>query len=311
MSKDPDHTLRLPAEGLFPIRTVCAVTGVNPVTLRAWERRHNLLHPTRTPKGHRLYSREQIDRIARITELLDQGMSISQVKPLLETRDNPAALDAKPLATPQDPWNGYIERVFSAIERFDPAALDAVYTEAQSLHPVDELTHRLIVPVMERLGSCWKGSTDGIAQEHFLSAYLRNKIGARLHHLGVRGQGPTLVTACLPNEPHETGLLMFSLSALMQGYQVLYLGADMPLEQLPPVVERSEAAALVLSAHLRPRNGLLTERLPMLVESIRAPVFVGGPCSSAYAGRLQAAGAIPLGTDHADALRRIAETLRT
>ena len=63
MSKDFDSHPPLPAEGLYPIRTVAAVTGVNPVTLRAWERRYNLLSPTRTPKGHRLYTREQIEKL--------------------------------------------------------------------------------------------------------------------------------------------------------------------------------------------------------------------------------------------------------
>ena len=40
---------------LFPIRTVSAETGVNPITLRAWERRYGLVNPRRTDTGHRLY----------------------------------------------------------------------------------------------------------------------------------------------------------------------------------------------------------------------------------------------------------------
>lgn len=309
MSKDFDSHPPLPAEGLYPIRTVAAVTGVNPVTLRAWERRYNLLSPTRTPKGHRLYTREQIDTIERVTQLLDQGIAISQVKPLLEAAQKPAAVESVAGAVRRDAWSGYIERVIAAVGQFDPVALDAAYAEAQSLYPVDALTRHLVIPVMERLGSCWKSASSGIAQEHFFSTYLRNKIGARLHHLGSQGQGPRLIAACLPNEPHETGLLMFSLSALMQGYQVLYLGANLPLDQLPPVMEVSNADALVLSAHLRPHNTLLTERLPMLVQRVSAPVFIGGPYSISCPGRLEAAGAIPLGTDHQKALQSIADNL--
>ena len=72
------------ASGLYPIRTVAEITGINPVTLRAWERRYGLIKPQRTPKGHRLYSREHIAQLKRILELVDQGISIGQVKQILE-----------------------------------------------------------------------------------------------------------------------------------------------------------------------------------------------------------------------------------
>ncbi|MCB1806061.1 MAG: MerR family DNA-binding transcriptional regulator, partial [Candidatus Competibacteraceae bacterium] len=52
-SKNADNTGHLPLDSMVPIRTVASLTGVNPVTLRAWERRYNLLRPTRTAKGHR------------------------------------------------------------------------------------------------------------------------------------------------------------------------------------------------------------------------------------------------------------------
>ena len=82
--------------GLLPIRTVASLTGVNPVTLRAWERRYNLVTPHRTPKGHRLYTRENVELIKQILDFLDQGLSISQVKPLLD--QTPAEISAAPAA---------------------------------------------------------------------------------------------------------------------------------------------------------------------------------------------------------------------
>ncbi|MFZ1539056.1 MAG: MerR family transcriptional regulator, partial [Chromatiaceae bacterium] len=52
-----------PRPGLYPIRTLSRLTGVPAVTLRAWERRHRLLTPTRTEKGHRLYNEADVDRV--------------------------------------------------------------------------------------------------------------------------------------------------------------------------------------------------------------------------------------------------------
>ena len=84
------------SDGLYPIRHVCAETGINPVTLRAWERRYGLLQPVRTPKGHRLYSAADIDKILRILTLIEEGVAVSQIGRLFEpTTDYP--LPAVPL----------------------------------------------------------------------------------------------------------------------------------------------------------------------------------------------------------------------
>ena len=62
-------------EGWLPIREVARQTGVNAVTLRAWERRYGLIVPQRTPKGHRLFSAEHVQRILTILTWLNRGVS--------------------------------------------------------------------------------------------------------------------------------------------------------------------------------------------------------------------------------------------
>ncbi|MBV8742827.1 MAG: MerR family transcriptional regulator, partial [Sinobacteraceae bacterium] len=69
----------------FPIRTVAALTGVKPITLRAWERRYGVIRPARTRTGHRLYSHGDIEQIRRVLALLDRGIQISRVRQALES----------------------------------------------------------------------------------------------------------------------------------------------------------------------------------------------------------------------------------
>ena len=57
------------SQARIPIRTVAALTGVNPITLRAWERRYGLVRPLRTPKGHRLYTQAHVAEIRRVLAL--------------------------------------------------------------------------------------------------------------------------------------------------------------------------------------------------------------------------------------------------
>lgn len=71
-------------QALYPIREVSRLTGVNAITLRAWERRYGLVEPVRTESGHRLYTDEHIEVIRRAVELTRQGVAISQVKSILQ-----------------------------------------------------------------------------------------------------------------------------------------------------------------------------------------------------------------------------------
>ena len=80
------------AAALFPIGTVSEQTGVNSVTLRAWERRYGLLKPHRTPKGHRLYSEHDVERVKQVLVLLEQGIPVSRVRDVLDNRVAPPAL---------------------------------------------------------------------------------------------------------------------------------------------------------------------------------------------------------------------------
>jgi len=290
-------------EGQFPIRTVSTLTGVNAITLRAWERRYGLIKPIRTPKGHRLYTQNDIDLIQQVLELLDKGISIGQMKSYLEGKNEQTVSE-----TSDDPWSSYQRRMLNAVVRFDTNALDQTYNDALSLYPIDLVTKRMILPLLKTLGIRWAENEGSVAEEHFFGAYLRNKLGARFHH-HVAQSGPLLVAACLPGEQHEIGLMLFCLSALNKGYRLVYLGADTPFAELTSPVVRSNADAVLLSGSVEPDMSNLGQGLSALVKSIDVPVFVGGNCATRHTDVIEAAGAIPLGTDISQALHKINEEI--
>src|SRR5471032_2928972 len=80
----------LKQEELFPIREVSRLTGVNPVTLRAWERRYGLIQPTRTESGHRLYANADIETVNRILDWIERGVAVSKVGKILARDDQQA-----------------------------------------------------------------------------------------------------------------------------------------------------------------------------------------------------------------------------
>jgi len=287
---------------LYPIRTVSALTGVNAVTLRAWERRYGLVQPRRTPKGHRLYSRADIERIRRVLQLLERGISISQARRVLEAEEAAAG-------DPAGPWQQYLGEMLDAVIAFDDAALEAVYNQVLSLYPVDLAFKRLVVPLLERLGRRWETGEGTVAEEHFFGVYLRNKLGARLHHVGADRERPRLLAACMEGELHEVGLILFTLRALEQGFRPVLLGADMPLDELAEAARRSRSAAIVLSGSERLDWEERGERLARLIGAAGRPVFVGGGFSVRHGAAITQAGGVALGDDIDHGLRQIGERL--
>ena len=298
----------------FPIRELVLRTGVNASTLRAWESRHALLKPVRTDSGHRLYSQQDVRRVRRLQELLTTGMSLNEIAPLLDVSPLVPERVAEPtMAASREPvasaWAGYLEETLLALEDFNSDRLDRLYNEACALYPIDLVTDNLLIPVLGALGQRWDKRVTGIAEEHFFSAWLRNKLGARLHHAAGQMQGELVVLACLTHEHHEIGLLLFTLTVLQRGYRVIYLGANMPTRQIVHVARNTQARAVVLSGRAVNEVAPVVADIAYVVNELAMPVFVGSHFSLQAQAEILAAGATPLGTQISAGMARLEKQL--
>lgn len=79
-------------QALFVISVAAELAGVHPQTLRIYERR-GLIEPYRTPGGTRRYSQEDLNRLALIQELTEQGLNLEGVKKVLELRERVGKLE--------------------------------------------------------------------------------------------------------------------------------------------------------------------------------------------------------------------------
>lgn len=277
---------------LFPISVVAEATGVPTVTLRAWERRYGFLVPHRTPKGHRLFSVEHIGLIRRVTALLDSGIPVSRVGDLLKLENLQPAT-----ASEGDNWDRIRSQMLDAINDFDEMRLDQLYNDSLANFPISMVTDELIIPLLRRVGTNWEHGVKGVAEEHFFSLYIRNKLGSRWHHSPPMLSGRRIVAACMPGDRHEYGLLLFALVARSRGFDLVLLGADMPLEEIAKVVDRTRAAGVVISTTLEPGWQIIERDLRKLAEQVPCPVFVGGSGIAQQADAIAAVGARPVGVD--------------
>lgn len=107
----------------FTIRSVCALTGVNPNTLRAWERRYGLVQPERTASGYRLYTMQDVERLRAIQDLLNAGVPAGQIAKHLP----PAGSEAAPRSTESTASTSRpaIRSTPQTVEEFSSAVVDA------------------------------------------------------------------------------------------------------------------------------------------------------------------------------------------
>lgn len=291
----PDPTER------FPIRILTERSGVGASTLRAWERRYGLLAPERTPKGHRLYNSKDVRLVEQVLTLLEEGHSLSAIAKQVKAGPDLVEGD-KGMREQSGVWSAYLTGTLQAIHEFSTERVEAIYNEASSLYPVTMVTERLIEPVLVDLGNNWQSRHTGIAEEHFYASWLRNRLGARFHHALSQASGPRILCACVPGSYHDTGLMLFSISALTRGYRVLYLGADLPSNQIPAVTDRSGTRGVVLSSR-EDIDASMERELADLLISVDVPVMLGGPGSDRPLPVFEEAGGVRLGSRIAVALR--------
>lgn len=250
---------------IIPIRTLSALTGVRSVTLRAWERRYGLLKPARTKKGHRLYSQQDVGLIKKILIYLEQGIAISQVKSLL--------IQGTTLHTQQTiVWSEYQNKMFAAIKQYSTRLLDQYYNELLSLYPIDVINNKLITYLLNQLEISRKVSESKTTHRSFFLFYLRNKLAADLQHQQRLVNGPTLLVTCLQESKAEINMLLFCLAATEQQYQVIILGTDVPLLELPETINEIDAAGLVFINERTSEN--LFRNLRIIAKRISIPIFI-------------------------------------
>jgi MerR family transcriptional regulator, light-induced transcriptional regulator len=212
----------------YRIKSVAAITGLSASTLRAWERRYQLVQPSRSRGGYRVYSDDDVGRIMRIKSLVDNGFMVSEAIALTEREAPPLP----PASVSEAALAGIRGELLDALIRMDRAAAGRICERLASL-PYERRVEEVFLPVLNETGLLWECGAANVAQEHFVSAFMREKLMSILDQLDSGPpDGEEAVCAGIPGEQHEIGLLAAAVHLALHGYRVTYLGPDLPFEDL-------------------------------------------------------------------------------
>ncbi|MGL6152286.1 MAG: MerR family transcriptional regulator [Aeromonas sobria] len=215
MSDLSQEVAPLADEGIHPIREVSRLTGVNAVTLRAWQRRYGLVQPARTEKGHRLYSEQDIRQIGEILSWLDRGVSIGQVKGLL----------SEPHAQPvSDHWQQTLEQFSQALLAFNQRKAEAELNDLLASYPFELVRSRILQPLLERLLVLWRERPDGELLQQVWLGWLHTRFARHL----IEQEKGVPVTLASWGQVGPLDLVWAAYELIGQGYEVQLLGAALP-----------------------------------------------------------------------------------
>ncbi len=203
-------------EDRLPIREISRETGVNTVTLRAWERRYGLLIPQRTTKGHRLYSRADIERVKEIQLWLGRGLAISKVKALLADEQR-----AESMPQIDSIWLELAQQIQTAITACNRNQLERLIEDTFALYPSPMIADYLLLPLLADL----QGNEPGRPMRRaFFTAVLQEYIQASQNRQRQAANGEKiLVLSAAPDEEQLVPLLL-TYGLLVNQHNADYLG---------------------------------------------------------------------------------------
>jgi len=282
---------------VYNLKAVVQETGLKADTLRAWERRYGVPTPQRTDSGHRLYSQHDIETLKWLIERQDGGMSISRAIDLLhrfeeEGRDPFEEVaapgmqrdsDARPAAAKREPAAlaeaGTIQSLreawVNACLSFDESRAEQLLSQSFALFPAEIVCIDLIQHGLHEIGAGWYAGRITVQQEHFASALAIRRMEALLASTPAPTRPGRILVGCPPEEEHTFVPLLLSLLLRRRGWDVIYLGANVPLRSLEATIASVRPNLVILTAQqLHTAAGLL-EMAELLLQE-RVPVAFGG-----------------------------------
>jgi len=283
------------AETTYPLRTAARLTGLQPELLRAWERRYGAVEPLRSPGGTRRYRASDLERLQLLKSAVDAGHRISEVANL-----DSDELKRRASAVEPQPTNNLGE-ILAALDALDAAEVHRLLSLRLSALGAMRFANEIALPLAREFGDRWLSNRLSIASEHLGSGVLRSLLGSALVPAGTATLlGPRVLFATLSGERHEIGLQTAALTAMGAGANPIYLGLELPVEEILAAVERSGAAALALSI-VSPPDASEVQALRALCGGLPDDVFlwVGGAGAQGVS--------MPEGAEHIDGLEKLAQ----
>jgi MerR family transcriptional regulator, light-induced transcriptional regulator len=254
----------------YNLKVIVQETGIKPDTLRAWERRYGLPQPGRTDGGHRLYSQRDIETVKWLLSRQEEGLSISRAVELWHSIEEDGRNPLQELAYDRED-NGLTTGVHihppafatttmtqnldevraawvEACLSFDEATAERIVKQAFAVFPSEAVCLKVLQLGISEIGAGWYANQVTVQQEHFASALAMRQLNTLLTSAPSPTRSRRILIACPPTENHTFSTLLLTLMLRYRGWDVVYLGANVPIARLEATFEQVKPQLVILTA---------------------------------------------------------------
>lgn len=291
-------------KSLYPIKAVSKITGISLHVLRAWEKRYHAVIPTRTETNRRLYTQEDLQKLKLLKELTDGKYNIGSVAKL--SLDELVALandehttedkkDIKRTSTIEN-TDFYYTACLEAAQNFNSKELESILTLASIKLDQEALLDKVILPLLNQIGKSWEEGEIRIYQEHMISTEIKSFLLNLLYSFKKINSAPNIITTTPPGQYHEIGAITAGLYAAAEGWNVTYLGANLPADEIIAAGKRLDSKVIALSILCPKNDSNLKRELLKFSENVpsNTKLIVGGQAADSYRDVLSKIGAVTI-----------------
>lgn len=275
---------------MYTIKQAASRTGVAIQTIRAWERRYGVVNPARTAAGYRLYDDDAIERLAAMRFLVEtEGWRPSQAAgrvkdPTFDPQslaDRPAVTGPPTVTTdPSGPSDLAVTVFLVAAQRVDVHVMERLLDEAFASQRFELAMDAVVFPALRAVGRAWAVGELDVAAEHAASETVRRRLARFFDAARGRTGRPQVLIGMPPGGQHELGVFAFAVACRRAGLEVLYLGANVPLESWLRMVRETKVPAVILGAVATVDSASLGVVVDAIQTIDQPPTcFAGGPAA--------------------------------
>jgi DNA-binding transcriptional MerR regulator/methylmalonyl-CoA mutase cobalamin-binding subunit len=283
----------------FPIKVVSQMTGLSVHVIRAWEKRYNVVEPERTDTNRRLYSEEDIEKLRLLNEAVHKGhniggianISIQELKSILHQEKRTALKGVSEELTSD--VDSLLSSCIEAVKAYDRKGLETILLKASSKLSQPALIENLVVPLVYKIGDLWHEGIIRVANEHLATASIRSFLANMIEQNEPSENAPIIISATPRGQDHELGAMIVGVTAAPLGWKVIYLGPNLPVEEIAAVADSLEAKVVALSIVYPGDDQQLKLDLHNLKRILpqSTSVIIGGRVASEYSDTIDEIGA--------------------
>lgn len=261
--------------------------------IRVWEKRYGLWSPVRDGGGQRLYQEDDLLLLCYLVQRMEQEggrigelAALGRERLLQQMRENQVAGQGQTMNGPalhgQEQAPGLetcSQPLLEAAARGDSHRIQSILDRVLLDCSMDQAVYQVLLPVMAVVGEQYLAGRINVAGEHLISNMiehcLRNCIAQAGNTLGAKGN-PTALCCCFPEEEHRIGLLGVAYGLSRAGHHVIYLGENLPLQDLGQIIGVLHPESVWMSVTSSRHYGRHRSELVALIGRHRLPFVVGG-----------------------------------